>query len=331
MKQILEKLYHHETLSTDESYDLLVAISKEEIEPIQIASVLTVFIMRPIEIQELFGFQKALLKLAVPFETGGVHTLDVCGTGGDRKDSFNISTLAAFVVAGAGYKVAKHGNYGVSSLCGSSNVLEQLGIVFTSDTSKLQRSLDQSNICFLHAPLFHPAMKAVAPIRRSLAVRTFFNMLGPLANPANPTRQLTGVFNLDLARKYRSLQLKYNRQFMVIHSLDGYDEVSLTAPTKYFSNKGEGILQTEAFRTGWIDPQSITSGKTINEASGIFMNVLEDKSTVEQKKVVLANAALGIHCFRPEDSIYHCYEEALESIESGKALKSFKKLQSIMS
>jgi anthranilate phosphoribosyltransferase len=330
MKQIIEQLYQHETLSTQQAYDLLVAISKEEIEPIQIASVLTVFIMRPIEIQELLGFQKALLDLAIPFDLKGMDALDVCGTGGDRKNSFNISTLAAFVVAGAGFKVVKHGNYGVSSLCGSSNVLEQQGIVFTNEIDTLSKALEEANICFLHAPLFHPAMKAVAPIRRSLAVRTFFNMLGPLVNPANPSRQLTGVFNLDIARKYRSIQSQYDRHFMVIHSLDGYDEVSLTAPAKYFSNLGEGILETEDFGTTWLNPSDIEGGNSIGEAAAIFLSVLNNDCSEAQKKVVLANAALGIHCFDFDRPISSCYDLARESLESGKAKNSFTKMLQIL-
>lgn len=331
MKQIIEQLYQHETLTTQQAYDLLVAISKEEIEPIQIASVLTVFIMRPIEIQELLGFQKALLDLAVPFNLEGMDALDVCGTGGDRKNSFNISTLAAFVVAGAGFKVVKHGNYGVSSLCGSSNVLEQQGIVFTNEGSKLSKALEEANICFLHAPLFHPAMKAVAPIRRSLAVRTFFNMLGPLVNPAHPNRQLTGVFNLDIARKYRSIQSQYDRQFMVIHSLDGYDEVSLTAPTKFYSNRGEGILETEDFGTSWLHPTDIEGGNSIGEAADIFLSVLDDTATEAQKKVVLANAALGIQCFDFDRPLDACYDLARKALESGKAKNSFTTMLKILS
>ena len=326
MKEYIERLYQHETLNEEMAYNLLVAISSGEIDPIQVSSILTVFIMRPIEIQELHGFQKALLDLAIPFDLKGMNALDVCGTGGDRKDSFNISTLSAFVVAGAGYKVVKHGNYGVSSMCGSSNVLEHLGVQFTNSVDKLHPSLEKANICFLHAPLFHPAMKAVAPVRRSLAVRTFFNMLGPLVNPAIPSRQLTGVFNLDLARKYRRLQAYFDRQFMIIHSLDGYDEVSLTSPTKFFSNQKEGIIESAAFGTENIDPVSIKGGKSIKESATIFMSVLDNTCTQEQKKVVLANAALGIHCFDFNKSLEKCYEEAREALNSGHAKRSFLEL-----
>jgi anthranilate phosphoribosyltransferase len=330
MKNIIDRLYAHEALSTESAYDLLLAISNNELEDLQIASILTVFIMRPIETKELLGFQKALLELSIPFDLEGQHALDVCGTGGDKKNTFNISTLAAFVVAGAGYKVVKHGNYGVSSLCGSSNVLEYFGIKFSNDEARLNRALEQADICFLHAPLFHPAMKAVAPIRRSLAVRTFFNMLGPLVNPARPSRQLTGVFNLDLARKYHSIQSHYERNFMVIHSLDAYDEVSLTAPTKYFTNKGEGILGTEDFRLDDVSPEEIFGGEQIQDAAAIFSSVLENKGSKAQTNVVIANAALGIHCFDFNKSLEECALEARESIESGKALERFKKLLQIM-
>jgi anthranilate phosphoribosyltransferase len=279
--------------------------------------------MRPINTDELHGFQNALLELAIPFQLEGKDAIDVCGTGGDGKNSFNISTLSAFVIAGAGYKVVKHGNYGVSSFCGSSNVLESLGAKFTNDSDILNKQLENSNICFLHAPLFHPAMKAVAPIRRALGVRTFFNMLGPLVNPARPNRQLTGVFSLELARHYNAVQSKNERNYTVVHSLDGYDEVSLTSPVKYFNNLGEGTLMPEELGCDFLTPEEIHGGDTIDDSAAIFKNLLEGTATDAQTRVVASNAAMGIRCFDFDKDLDECFSEAMESIQSGRAKKSF--------
>ncbi len=323
MKNILEKLYAQEYLSEEEASNLLTGIVNKEFNDPQIASILTVFIMRPINSTELIGFQNVLLDMAIPFETDGQDTIDVCGTGGDGKNSFNISTLSAFVIAGAGYKVVKHGNYGVSSLCGSSNVLEDMGVQFTNDKDKLKKQLDVANICFLHAPLFHPAMKAVAPLRKALGVRTFFNMLGPLVNPARPNHQLTGVFSLELGRIYNKIQSQNNRNFSVIHSIDGYDEISLTGPFKYFNNTGEGTIHPEDYNLKRIVESDIYGGNTVAESVGIFKNVLQNKATAPQKEVVLCNSATAINCFDFDKSFQDCYEEAKKSIESGAAEKAF--------
>ena len=323
MKNILEKLYSQEYLSEQEASNLLTGIVNKEFNDAQIASILTVFIMRPINSTELIAFQNVLLEMAIPFETDGLDTIDVCGTGGDGKNSFNISTLSAFVIAGAGYKVVKHGNYGVSSLCGSSNVLENMGVVFSNDKDKLKKQLDEANICFLHAPLFHPAMKAVAPLRKALGVRTFFNMLGPLVNPSKPNHQLTGVFSLELGRIYNKIQSQNNRNYSVIHSIDGYDEISLTGPFKYFNNKGEGTVHPEDFDLVRITEKDIYGGSTIAESVTIFKNVLQNKATGPQKEVVLCNAATAINCFDFDKSFEDCYSEAKVSIESGNAEKAF--------
>jgi len=242
------------------------------------------------------------------------------------KNTFNISTLSSFVVAGAGYKVTKHGNYGVSSVCGSSNVLEHLGYTFTNDTDQLKRQLDKSNICFLHAPLFHPALASVGPIRRQLGVKTFFNMLGPLVNPARPTRQSVGVFNLNLARLYAYLHEGLDKNYCIIHALDGYDEISLTGKAKVINNSGEYIVESEHFGLPQHRQEDIFGGDDIASAAKIFLQLLKNESTTEQKNAVLANSALAIQCFDPAKDIKDCVAEASVSIESGAAFTAFEKL-----
>ena len=247
MKAILNKLVQHQQLSKEEARRMIHNIAEDKYNTSQIASFLTVFMMRSISLEELEGFRAALLELCISIDLSEFDTIDLCGTGGDGKDTFNISTLASFVTSGAGIKVTKHGNYGVSSGCGSSNVLEALGIQFTNDADFLKRCLDQAGICILHAPLFHPAMKNVVPVRRELGVKTFFNMLGPLVNPAFPKNQLTGVFNLELARLYHYLFQKTNTNFTILYALEGYDEISLTCPTKVFRNASEQVLTPQDF------------------------------------------------------------------------------------
>ena len=326
MKELLDKLYAARTLDYDEALRLLRAIASEELNHAQIASILTVFIMRPIYADELKGFQDGLLEMAIPFDLRGRDAVDVCGTGGDGKNSFNISTLAAFVVAGAGYKVVKHGNYSVSSLCGSSNVLEYLGHTFTNNEDTLQAQLDNAGICFLHAPLFHPAMKAVAPVRKALATRTFFNMLGPLVNPANPGNQLTGVFSLELARTYKGIQDKNNRNYTIIHSLDGYDEISLTSGFKVYTNADESTLSPESIGQQRISGDDITGGENIAASAKIFKDVINNTCTDAQRSVVLTNAAFAIRCFDFSKPIEDCISEARESLVSGRARTAFESL-----
>jgi anthranilate phosphoribosyltransferase len=328
MKEILNRLINHDILTKEDAKQVLVNIAKGAYNTSQIAAFLTVYMMRSITIEELEGFRNALLELCLAIDLSDYNPIDLCGTGGDGKDTFNISTLASFVTAGAGIKVTKHGNYGVSSKCGSSNVMEFLGIRFSSDADFLKRSIDEAGICVLHAPLFHPAMKNVAPIRRELAVKTFFNMLGPMVNPAFPKNQMVGVFNLELARMYGYLYQNTNKNFTVLHALDGYDEISLTGATKTISNNSEGILNPEDFGIKAVEQSQIAGGETIGESAKIFMDILEGKGSEAQNNVVCANAGIAIatvNGISPKEG----FESASESLLSGKGLIALKKLQDL--
>jgi len=322
MKTTLNQLFEHRTLSEKDAYDILLRIGKGDFNQAQIAAFLTVYLMRNIAVDELKGFQNALLDLCLKVDFSDFNTIDVCGTGGDGKDTFNISTLAAFVVAGAGYKVAKHGNYGVSSSCGSSNVLEHLGYTFTNDEDTLKRQLDKANFCMMHAPLFHPAMKNVGPIRRELGIKTFFNMLGPIVNPSFPKNQLAGVYSLEIARIYNYLLQNSGKNYTILHSLDGYDEISLTGKFKVITQQGEQLLSPNDIGLNQLAQADIFGGKTVADAAKIFVAVLENKSTEAQQNVVLANAAFAIKTFEPNKSIADCLALAKESIESGKAYEA---------
>ncbi|RYG02565.1 MAG: anthranilate phosphoribosyltransferase, partial [Chitinophagaceae bacterium] len=275
---------------------------------------------------ELQGFRDAMLDLCLTVNFSDFELVDLCGTGGDGKDTFNISTLASFVVAGAGHKVAKHGNYGVSSGCGSSNVMEHLGYTFTNDESKLKKSLDEAGICFLHAPLFNPAMKTVAPIRKELGVKTFFNMLGPMVNPAQPKNQIVGVFSLELARLYAYLYQKTDKNYTIIHAVDGFDEVSMTCDFKTFSKKGEALLKVSDLGFEEIKEAEIQGGDTVESSAKIFVDVLNGNGTDAQTNVVLCNAALAIQTIKQNATFADCYYEAEESLMGRKALGSFNKL-----
>ena len=328
MKEVLNRLINHEVLSATDAKQILVNIAKGTYNTSQIASFLTVYMMRSIAIQELQGFRDALLDLCLNVDLSEYQPVDLCGTGGDGKDTFNISTLASFVVAGAGIKVTKHGNYGVSSACGSSNVLEHMGIVFTNKKDVLEKSLDQAGICVLHAPLFHPAMKNVAPIRKELAVKTFFNMLGPMVNPAFPTHQMVGVFNLELARMYGYLYQQSKMKYSIIHALDGYDEIALTGPAKMISRKAEAMLSPADFGLTEIDAKSIRGGSTVADSARIFADVLNGTGSPAQRDVVCANAGLAIATVvgcSPQEG----YEKARTSLDSGKAQASFTRLKGI--
>jgi anthranilate phosphoribosyltransferase len=292
----------------------------------EIASFTTVFLMRSITIDELQGFRDALMELCVPVNFNGQQVLDIVGTGGDGKNTFNISTLSSFIVAGSGNKVAKHGNYGASSISGSSNVMEQLGYRFTNDQDVLKKQLDEANICFLHAPLFHPALKIVGPIRKNLGVRTFFNMLGPMVNPAIPEYQLVGVFNLEMARIYNYLLQQTGKAFTIIHTLDGYDEISLTGDAKVITNKGEKILTPEDLGKRPVSPEDIHGGNSVEEAAKIFLKILKGEGTWAQNAVVIANAAMALQCIGKYKDYEVCYSIAVESLESGAALASLNKL-----
>lgn len=329
MKIILNKLINHEILSKEEAKNVLINISSGSYNPSQISAFLTVFMMRSITIDELSGFREALLELCVRVDLSAYNTIDLCGTGGDGKDTFNISTLASFISAGAGIKVAKHGNYGVSSISGSSNVMEKMGIKFSNDASFLEKCIDKAGICVLHAPLFHPAMKNVGPIRKELAVKTFFNMLGPMVNPSFPQNQLVGVFNLELARIYAYLYQSTNVNFTILHSLDGYDEISLTGPTKTISNHMEGMLKPEDFGVRLLSQSEIEGGKTIEESADMFINILSGKGNEAQNNVVCANAAMAIATVT-KCSPLEGFELAKESLFSGKGLKALNKLKDLM-
>lgn len=326
MKQILTYLYEHKTLTKDEAKTVLTNIAKGKYNDSQIASFISVYLMRSITVEELGGFRDALLDLCVPVDLSDYNTIDLCGTGGDEKDTFNISTLASFVVAGAGGKVAKHGNYGVSSTCGSSNVMEFLGYRFTGKPQQLRKEIETAGLCFLHAPLFNPAMKNVAPVRRQLGMKTFFNMLGPMVNPSFPKNQMVGVFGLEIARLYNYLYQQTDKNFVILHSLDGYDEISLTGEVKMLTNREEKIITPESLSLPKYRAEELSGGKSIEEAARIFMNVLEGKATDAQTDVVIANAAMGIKCLDLEKSVDECVTLARESINSGKALKALKTL-----
>ena len=328
MKIILNRLINHDILTKADAKQVLVNIAKGEYNTSQIAAFLTVYMMRSITIEELEGFRNALLELCLAIDLSEYNPIDLCGTGGDGKDTFNISTLASFVTAGAGVKVTKHGNYGVSSKCGSSNVMEFLGIRFSNEADFLKKSIDEAGICVLHAPLFHPAMKNVAPIRRELAVKTFFNMLGPMVNPAFPKNQMVGVFNLELARMYGYLYQKTDKNFTVLHALDGYDEISLTGATKTISNTSEGILNPADFGVTNVRQDQITGGETIEESARIFMDILEGKGTEAQNNVVCANAGIAIATVNGL-SVKEGFESAKDSLLSGKGLKALNKLQAL--
>ncbi|MBT8233867.1 MAG: anthranilate phosphoribosyltransferase [Saprospiraceae bacterium] len=325
MKKILNKLFEHQKLNADEAKQILIDIANGKYNEAQVAVFLGVYMMRSVGIEELKGFRSALLDLCLPVDLGGIESIDLCGTGGDGKNTFNISTTTSFVVAGAGYKVSKHGNYGVSSMCGSSNVLEHLGYNFTNDTDTLKRQIDENNICFMHAPLFHPSMKFVAPIRKALGIKTFFNMLGPLVNPAKPTHQSVGVFSLELARLYNYIFEDSSTNYSIVYALDGYDEVSLTDQTYVINLNGEHIINPNEFGYTKVKAENIYGGQSIEEAANILISILKNNSTVDQKEVVLANAALAINCFEKDKSLLECKAIAQESIESGNAFRVLEK------
>lgn len=328
MKDILNRLINHDVLPKEVAKQVLVNIAKGNYNTSQIAAFLTVYMMRSVTIEELEGFRDAMLELCLAVDLSPYNPIDLCGTGGDGKDTFNISTLASFVTAGAGIHVTKHGNYGVSSKCGSSNVMEFLGIKFSNDPGFLEKCIAETGICVLHAPLFHPAMKNVAPIRKELGVKTFFNMLGPMINPAFPRNQMVGVFNLELARMYGYLYQKTDKNFTVLHALDGYDEISLTGNTKTITNKSEGMLKPSDFGVEPVLQTDISGGDSIGESAKVFMDVLGGRGTVPQNNVVCANAGIAIATVKgigPREG----FEEAKDSLLSGRGLTVLKKLQAL--
>lgn len=329
MKKILQHLFEHKALSFAQSKEVMLNIAKGIYNDTELAAFVTVYLMRSITIEELQGFRDGLLELAVPVDLEGAEVMDIVGTGGDGKNTFNISTLSCFIVAGAGKKVAKHGNYGASSISGASNVMETLGYKFKNSNDRLKQELDETNFTFLHAPQFHPALKAVALTRKNLGFRTFFNMLGPMVNPAKPSYQLVGVYNLEMARIYNYLLQQTEKPFTIIHGLDGYDEISLTNDTKVITNKGEQILSAEQLGKRTVNPVDIHGGNTVEDAAKIFTKILKGDGTWPQNAVVLANAAMALNCTGDYASYEDAYNAAVESLESGKADASFQKLISL--
>ncbi|MES2455709.1 MAG: anthranilate phosphoribosyltransferase [Bacteroidota bacterium] len=326
MKKILNHLFENKTFSRNEAQKILTSIALGEFNASQIAAFITAYGMRNITVQELQGFRDAMLDLCVKLDFSDYELVDLCGTGGDGKDTFNISTLASFVVAGSGQKVAKHGNYGVSSGCGSSNVMEYLGYTFTNDQDVLKRSLDTAGICFIHAPLFNPAMKTVAPIRKELGVKTFFNMLGPMVNPAQPKNQIVGVFSLELARLYAYLYQDTDKNYTILHAVDGFDEVSLTCDFKTFSKNGEALRTAADLGFEQIEESEIKGGDTVESSAKIFLDVLNGRGTEAQQNVVLCNAALALNTIDSSKSFADCFYLAEESLTSKSALRSFNTL-----
>lgn len=326
MKTLLTKLIECRKLTFEESRSLMHGIAGNLLNEAQIAAVLTAFIIRTVTIEELRGFRQALIELAVRVNLNDGYGIDLCGTGGDGKNTFNISTASSFVVAAAGYPVIKHGNFGATALSGSSNIMEYFGYRFSSEQSKLQKELDETGICYLHAPLFHPALKAVGPVRKQLGIKTFFNMIGPLVNPANPDYRISGVYSSEAGRVYSYFLQAERKKYIVIHSLDGYDEVSLTSPVKVFSGEGEGLMNFCEFGFEKIRPEDISGGKNMEESGKIFLSVLDNRSTRAQHSVVIANSAMAIKCIDSARSFSECISMAEEALVSGKALSTFRKL-----
>lgn len=329
MKQILNRLFDHESLTREEASAVMKNIAAGTYSDAQIAAFISVYLMRSIELEEVIGFRNALLELAVPMDLSEFDALDIVGTGGDGKNTFNISTCSCFVVAGAGYKVAKHGNYGATSVSGSSNVLEYYGAKFTTDIDIVKKSLDEAGFAYLHAPFCNPAMKNVAPVRKSLGVRTFFNVLGPLISPVRPNYQCLGVYNLKMMRLYNYIYQNLGVQYSVVHSLDGYDEISLTDTTKIMTNAGEFVFTPEELGFQRLKQEDLWGGNTIDEAATIFMNVLENNATEAQKNAVIINSAVAIQTRMPLKSINQCIEEAEHSLEGGYAKNVFGKFVEI--
>lgn len=329
MKKILQYLFEHKTLPYQQAKEILINISQGMYNETEVTAFITVFLMRSITIEELQGFRDALLQLCIKVDLSSYKTIDIVGTGGDGKNTFNISTLACFIVAGTGQKVAKHGNYGASSISGASNVMERLGYKFKNDQQQLKTEIEEANICFMHAPLFHPALKTVAPIRKNLGLRTFFNMLGPMVNPASPHFQLVGVYNLEMARIYNYLLQQNGKSFTIIHGLDGYDEISLTNDTKVITMNGEKIKTPIELGKRFVAPESISGGNTTEEAARIFLKIIRGEGTWAQNAVVLANAATALDCTGNFTNYNDAYEAAVDSLDNGKAYSILQKLISL--
>jgi anthranilate phosphoribosyltransferase len=325
MKKILNILFEYNTLTAAEAREVMVNIGKGNYTDAEVAAFISVYLMRTITIDEIIGFKNALIEMALPISFDE-DTIDIVGTGGDGKNTFNISTLASFVVAGTGNKVAKHGNYASTSVTGSSDVLQQLGYTFKNTQAALQKELDEANITFLHAPVFHPALKMVSHVRKQLGIRTLFNLMGPLVNPADPKYKTLGVYNAEIGRLYNYVLQKTDCNFSIINSLDGYDEISLTTDTKVISNNGENIYTPYYLGKRMVSATDISGGNTQEDAAKIFTQILKGEGTWAQNAVVFANAAMALHTISKYDTYENCYSMVVESLESGKALESFKKI-----
>lgn len=326
MKEILNELYQHKRLSKAEAKQILIDIAAEKYNDAHLSSFMTVFMMRPITVNELAGFREALKELAIKVDISEFNTIDIVGTGGDGKDTFNISTLTSFIVAGTGQKVAKHGNYSVSSKSGSSDMLESFGYEFTNDEDTLKSHLEKANICFLHAPKFHPAMKAVGPTRKALKLKTFFNMLGPLVNPSSPQNSMLGTFNLEVARLYNYILQEEDSNYGIVHALDGYDEISLTSGFKLFTKEGEQLINPEDVGQQRILQSDIYGGDSVESTAKIFKSILEGNGTAAQNNVVLTNAAFALKIVDANKSFEDAFEEAKDSLFGGKAKACLEKL-----
>ena len=326
MKDILNRMLNHEELTREETKDILIGITRSEYPNEQITALLTALQMRGITVDELLGFRDGILETGVPVPLDCDRYIDVVGTGGDRKNTFNISTTSCFVIAGAGYKVAKHGNYAATSTSGASNVIANHGVKFTDDIDKLNRCINECGIVYLHAQLFAKAMKFVGPIRKALQFPTCFNLLGPIVNPSKPQCQLLGVANLDQMRLYNNVYQKIGIDYGIVNSIDGYDEISLTGDFKVTTNNYERIFKPSDLGFGITKSEELRAGADEKEAKEIFDNVLANTALPAQKNVVLANAAFGIQVLeKGKKDIEECVEIARESIDSGKALATFKK------
>lgn len=331
MKAILEQLYKGEALTRTEAETLLLNIGEGVYNEMEIAALLSAYRLKTPSVQELLGFRQALRATQTQVDLSAYHPIDIVGTGGDGKNTFNISTCACFVVAGAGYKVAKHGNYSSSSVSGASNVIESHGVKFTADATVHQRSIEECGIAYLHAQCFNPAMKTVGPVRKSLAIRTFFNLLGPLINPCSPQHQLLGVASLNQMRLYAHVFEAIGMDFTIVNSLDQYDEISLTDDFKVMSSHYEHIYTPEELGLQLIAAQELYGGNSIQEARIIFDRVLHNEGSVAQQQCVVANAAFAIQTLDPEKEILECVHVAQEAIKSGAAQRTLEKFVRINS
>jgi anthranilate phosphoribosyltransferase len=326
MKKILNELFEHRSLSKEQAYQVLLDLSKGAFNEHELSAFMTVFLMRTITIEELKGFREALLELALPVDFEERKVIDIVGTGGDGKNTFNISTLSCFIVAGAGHQVAKHGSYGASSISGASNLMDAVGYKFKNNPDELKKELDETNMCFLHAPVFHPALKTVGPIRKNLGIRTFFNMLGPMVNPSKPAFQLVGVYNLEMARIYNYLLQTSGQNYALVHSMDGYDEISLTSDVKVITAAGERVFTPEYLGGISVSQEEIHGGDSVEEAAKMFIDILKGQGSIAQQSVVTSNAAMAMLLTGAYNSYQDSFEAAKESLISGKAHEVLQKL-----